>query len=130
MEKDRLRLTGSNLRRSGYIAPEYGVCGHFSAKTDVYSFGAVVVLQSHLLSKESRKHRRVTELLPELNEIHEKNEDLLKELSKTTMERNLAGFAKSEPISRLKQLSTKENSFHTIDELERKSKKEKNGMVN
>ncbi|GJZ27278.1 hypothetical protein Tco_0571531 [Tanacetum coccineum] len=56
--------------------------------------------------QESRKSRRAAELLlAELNEVQERNEDLLEELSKTTMERDSAESAKSESISRLEQLS-------------------------
>nr|GEY51264.1 hypothetical protein [Tanacetum cinerariifolium] len=56
--------------------------------------------------QESRKSRRAAELLlAELNEVQERNEDLIEELSKTTMERDSAESAKSESISRLEQLS-------------------------
>ena len=28
---------------SGYMPPEYALCGHFSVKTDVFSFGVLVL---------------------------------------------------------------------------------------
>nr|XP_043627506.1 putative leucine-rich repeat-containing protein DDB_G0290503 isoform X2 [Erigeron canadensis] len=55
---------------------------------------------------DSKRSKRAAELLvAELNEVQERNEDLLEELSRTTMERDTAVAAKQESVTRIEQLS-------------------------
>ncbi|XP_071733748.1 uncharacterized protein [Rutidosis leptorrhynchoides] len=56
--------------------------------------------------QDSRKSKRAAELLlAELNEVQERNEDLLEELSKITMERDSVEAANRESLTRIEQLS-------------------------
>ena len=44
MPETQLKLTSSlMLMRSGYMAPEYAMHGQFSVKSDVFSFGVLVL---------------------------------------------------------------------------------------
>ena len=48
---------------SGYMAPEYAMHGHFSVKTDVYSFGVLVL---ELVSGQRNNCFRVSENIEDL----------------------------------------------------------------
>ena len=48
---------------SGYMAPEYAMHGHFSVKTDVYSFGVLVL---ELVSGQRNNCFRVSENIEHL----------------------------------------------------------------
>lgn len=43
MPKVIFKLTNFFLLCSGYMAPEYAMLGHLSTKSDIYSFGIVIL---------------------------------------------------------------------------------------